>query len=500
MKLTLEERRVFHETFLARQASDRLLSAWVADQAPKLGVTERYLWMLGAGVPERTRRGCVLPEEAIDLFYDTHGDIPKIYDRLHRSGRFPYHVKTLRRAFLREMDADERAFATLGAIARRKHTGTMLWEAAHRNAIWQTDHTHLKVPVKVPGLRHPRHLRLTYFLDCRWRLIMGWVLTVQESADCVLEALREAILIDFPDKPFGGKPLLILYDNGLEFLALAVQAGAALLDIETRAVSSYSPNKNGRVERCHQTISRLALSEMPLWKNGPRDLAGKLYDADQPVVEWEVMVREIDLAIRHYNFERAHSSIGGISPLEGFLSDDTPLRTETPERLRFALKTRKLQKVDQRGVYKHRGWYRADEIDYMVGDQVIVASLSNDQRFVDVYRPDGTFLCTARPQRTMTKDEVLENSRRRSKRARELDKLAKQSRERGRVRYAPASAPGAAQIITVNATPDRPADLDINDIDDLESLQDDDFDVQVITNSSGAPAVGVPSLEDIRGQ
>jgi putative transposase len=496
MKLTLDERRIFHDTFKARQATGQPLAPWVTQQASKLAVSERYVWMLGAGVPERTRRGWQLPDEAIDLYYDTHGDVPKIYERLHSAGRFPYHIKTLKRAFLREMDADERAFAALGAVARRKHTGTILWEAAHRNAVWQTDHTHLKVPVNVPGLRHPRQLRLTYFLDCRWRLIMGWVISVQPSADSVLEALREAILIDLPDKPFGGKPLLILYDNGLEFLALAVQAAAGLLDIETRAVSSYSPHKNGRVERCHQTISRIALSEMPLWKNGPRDISGRLYDAGRPVVDWEVMVREIDLAIRHYNFERAHSSIGGLTPLEGFLSDDTQLRTETPERLRFALKTRKVQKVDQRGVYKHGGWYRADELDYMVGDSVTVAWLSKDQRSVDVYRLDGTFLCTARPHRTLTHDQVIDNKKGHAQRARELDKRAKASRERARIRYAPASTPGAAQIISVQVTEATPDELEY--LEDLERLADDDFNINESTASDSVPAAGIPSLADIR--
>jgi len=90
------------------------------------------------------------------------------------------------------------------------------------------------------------------------------MVSARESSDAVLEALRDAILID-PEAgaPHGGKPLVLMYDNGKTFIADVVQQASALLGFRTQSVAPYSPHRNGKVERCHQTICALALSEMP---------------------------------------------------------------------------------------------------------------------------------------------------------------------------------------------------------------------------------------------
>lgn len=72
---------------------------------------------------------------------------------------------------------------------------------------------------------------------------------------------------------------MLMYDNGLTFVADVSQQAAALLGFRTQPVAPYSPHLNGKVERCHQTISALALSEMPAWKHGPRDKRGRLTES-----------------------------------------------------------------------------------------------------------------------------------------------------------------------------------------------------------------------------
>ncbi|MBA3747137.1 MAG: transposase, partial [Solirubrobacterales bacterium] len=121
----------------------------------------------------------------------------------------------------------------------------------------------------------------------------------------------------------------MMYDNGLTFLAEVVQDAAAYLDFRTFAVAPYSPHQNGKVERCHQTISRLALSEIAAWDHGPRNKAGKLYDYT-PISEGELISRVAE-AVRVYNFERPHSGIAGCTRWEAFAADSAPLRLETPE-------------------------------------------------------------------------------------------------------------------------------------------------------------------------
>jgi putative transposase len=158
-------------------------------------------------------------------------------------------------------------------------------------------------------------------------MVMGWMVSVRESSDAVLEALRDAILIDADaGSPQGGLPTVLMYDNGKTFVAEVIQQAAALLGFRTRPVSPYSPHKNGKVERCHQTISALALAEMPAWKNGPRDQRGRLY-SDQAVDE-QTLIRQIAAAVRHYNFQRPHSAIGGQTPWECF-SEGTKPRCES---------------------------------------------------------------------------------------------------------------------------------------------------------------------------
>jgi hypothetical protein len=207
---------------------------------------------------------------------------------------------------------------------------------------------------------------MTYFIDCYSRMVMGWMVAVRQSSDAVLEALRDAILHD-PDSEqvYGGTPGVVMYDNGLTFLAEVVQDAASYLDFRTRPVAPYSPHQNGKVERCHQTISQLALSEIADWDHGPRNKAGRLYD-DTAISERELIAR-VGAAVQVYNFERPHSALGGRTPWQAFADDPASLRLYSPERLRFALRHRKIQKVSAHGVYKHGRWYRHVEIDARVG-------------------------------------------------------------------------------------------------------------------------------------
>jgi hypothetical protein len=246
-----------------------------------------------------------------------------------------------------------------------------------------------------------------------------------------------------------------MYDNGLSFLAEPVQEAAAYLDFRTHAIAPYSPHQNGKVERCHQTLSRLALSAVSSWDHGPRDAAGRLYDYT-PISEHELIER-VSTAVDTYNFARPHSALAGRTPWDAFAGDGTPLRIESPQRLRFALRHRKIQTVANKGVYKHRRWYRDDALDQRVGDQVIVAWLRKDERTVDVYDIDGRFLCTARPHGALSRDEIVAIKRR------ERERYAQQHRRLSSAitdaveSYAPTNAPGGLDVVSVLAEGQRAA-------------------------------------------
>jgi len=307
--------------------------------------------------------------------------------------------------------------------------------------------------------------------------------SVRQSSDAVLEALRDAIDDSQDDDHcYGGTPGVVMYDNGLTFLAAVVQDAAAYLDFRTFAVAPYSPHQNGKVERCHQTISRLALSEIAAWDHGPRDRAGKLYDYT-PISEGELIER-VGRAVRTYNFERPHTALGGDTPWEAFTGDSTPLRLEAPDRLRFALRHRKIQKVGQQGVYKHRRWYRADELDDRIGDTVIVAWLRKDERSVDVYRLSGEYFCTARPHLTCTQEDVVGAKRRERERRTQQDKRLRQAISRSLESYSPTNRPDGLAVTTL---PTEHADARSSSADAAEEALLDSLGLRTRIGSAWSP-------------
>jgi len=465
VKLTRAERAQLVATLRGAKADGSFNQALVRETAAGAGVCEGYVYRLARdGVAPTTRAPWQLSDRAIELYYEKRARIPAIHAALVAAGEDVPALRQLQRAFAMQLDSDERAFVRWGAAARRARSGSIRWEARCRNAIWQTDHVKLGVPVLLAGHTRPKRLWMTYFIDCYSRMVMGWMISVRESSDAVLEALRDAILIDAEaGSPHGGKPLVLMYDNGLTFVADVVQQAAALLGFRTRAVPPYSPHRNGKVERCHQTICALALAEMPAWKHGPRDSRGRLY-SDTAITE-QVLIAEIDAAVRFYNFERPHSALGGLTPWQRFEADETALRLEDRARLRFALRHRKEQTIQASGVWKHGRWYWAQQLDAHVGDPAIVAWLRKDERTVDVYRPDGMFLCEAAPLEALTPAQVLAAKQRERERHVVQNRRLRSSISKAEERYSPTNQPDGLDVVTITADPayrdpDRPERAD----------------------------------------
>lgn len=462
MKLTRAERDQLAVTLRRAQADGSFNASLVRDIAGSAGVTERHVYSLTRdGVPARSRAPWQLTDHAIELYYEKRAKLPAVHAALVEAGDDVPALRQLQRAFATQLDSDERAFVRWGAAQRRGASGTVRWEARCRNAIWQTDHVQLGVPVVLPGRpTRPKQLEMTYFIDCYSRMVMGWMISARESSDAVLEALRDAILIDADaGSPHGGTPLVLMYDNGRTFIADVVQQAAALLGFRTQSVPPYSPHRNGKVERCHQTICALALSEMPAWKHGPRDVRGRLF-CDTPVTE-SVLIAEIDAAVRHYNFERPHAAIGGLTPWQRFSGDETALRVEDRPRLRFALRHRKLQTIQASGVWKHGRYYWASALDTRVGDPAIVAWLRKDERAVDVYSTDGEFLCEATPQETLSREQIVAAKSRQRERWVVQNQRLRKAISKSEERYAPTNRPDGLDVVTIRADgayrdPDRP--------------------------------------------
>jgi transposase InsO family protein len=459
-KITKDEHQAIFASAQRARAEGRFSSAALRQHADALEISEGHAWKLIREAPRSPKpRGWRVTEEVRDVFYDEYACAAKLHQHFVEIGKpLPISPRQLRRALHDQISSEERAFAKKGFRARRDHTGCLRWEAPYRNAIWQTDFTWLKVRVQLPGpgvrIAKAGVLR---FIDCKTRTIVGWTVISTESSDAVLEGLYHAIVVD-EDHPFGGLPDLIMYDNGLAFLAIVIERAAALLHFETLAVESYSPNQNGKIERSHQTLAHGILPSIPSWAGGRRDKRDEIEGADA-AIHFDQLIEELAAGVEKYNQTHKHSALNGMTPAEAQAEADAAgveIKQIDPELLRFAVRHRKECKVARDGVFAHNRRYRCDELDSMVGERVIVASLRHDKRFVDVYTLDKRFLGRATPNLGHSPADRNEFKKRQRSRHARQDARAQASKQRKIQRFAPTSAPGNF------------ADLDESTVEDLE--------------------------------
>jgi putative transposase len=445
VKLDRERRRQLRDNLVAAKERGRLGEA-VKEAAPATGVTERHLYRLATTPVKDPERVPWEPSpRAIELYYELRGRAAKVARRLHREGSPAPGVRQVQRAF-GALGSDEREFVKHGVVARRAHSGTLRWEAAYRNAIWQIDAVRLKIWVRLPTGAVVSELILVYPIDCLTRVIPGFMVAPTESSDAVLEALRDSILIS-ADSPFGGVPEMMMFDNGMAFLAKAVTEMSGMLGFKRHPVQRYSPHQNGKVERNHDSLCEDLLCDKPLWRKGPRDERDRLLDENRNPASFKTILTGLRQEVHEHNFERPHSALGGLTPARGWELESTPIRTETPDRLRFACKNRKIQTVQASGVYKHGRYYRALELDNRVKDQVIVAWWLKDDRTVDVYELNGDFICTAVPHATLSDEQKREMKRAQRGRFAVQEQLMREAEERREKRFAPTNAPDGFEAL-----------------------------------------------------
>jgi putative transposase len=211
------------------------------------------------------------------------------------------------------------------------------WEARYRNEIWEADHKELEVLVMAPRAQRPDKPWVTLFLDAYSRLIMGWAISIYPSAATVLAALGKGIRVDSERGPFGGVPSMLRWDNGLEFAAGSHATAAGVLGATIVPTAAYSPHLKGKIERANRTVTQELLAGLPFYTKGPRAVEGRLYGPDAAPMALGSFVEEFDRWVRDYNGVRAHSALGGLTPLQRWSVDATPLRLVADADLRWLL-------------------------------------------------------------------------------------------------------------------------------------------------------------------
>jgi len=107
--------------------------------------------------------------------------------------------------------------------------------------------------------------------------------------------------------------------------------------------------------------------------------------------------------------------------------------------------------VQKDGVHHNGDTYFADELWGMAGEEVEVAHMPHDRRWIEVFH-EGRWLATARPSVELDAAERARVLERRREDEKELKAWARRARRRANVRVAPITAPGEIEPL------DPPAD------------------------------------------
>lgn len=419
----------------------------VALIASELSVTERTVWRwVTAGDGGRPRRGRgrfeVTPEDVAELAY-RHGSVAAV----HRARGEEPSLRTLRRAFARALSPGRMAGLEGGEQVRRNFDTYLTRPPQHRNECWEADHCELAIEVLLPEGQVIKPW-LTSFLDRFSRVVCGWAISGQPSQESVLAALRAAILIEPPYGPVGGIPVSLRWDRGKEFLAQAVGSAARALGIDARALPAYSPHLKGALERFHESIETLLLAELPGFVHAPARARERRSKSKTALLTLDAFVTCFAEFVLRYNTQHPHSALGGETPLERWLEDDTPVAEIPGERLHHLLLARETRVVGKRGIRMFGAHYNTAELVGLVGETVEVRFMPHRHESVEVFLHEGHV-------GTALRDDLIddEDAERLLRRRREEERwLARQQRDAERRR--------ARRFEAVTAAPPAPEEAE----------------------------------------
>ena len=164
------------------------------------------------------------------------------------------------------------------------------FERARPNQMWQTDLFTFLLK------RQNRRVYLVAFLDDHSRFLVSYGLHASASTALVLEVLRAGIISY-------GPPEEVLCDNGPQYVTWRGKSQFAR-ELEKRGIRQVvarprHPQTLGKIERFWGTLWRECLE------------AADFYDLEDAR-------KRIGLFIDHYNFQRPHTSAGGLVPADRF--------------------------------------------------------------------------------------------------------------------------------------------------------------------------------------
>lgn len=432
-----------------RETEGVVPSALIKTVADLAGCSERtvYRWVQRGTTARKVRETDGLDPALRILYFELGGSVARVVRHCEAHGLRCPPRSTLDRLLRRSLTPGERAYARGGEAARRATTIRMKVDVRSRNDVWEADHKELGVLVMPPRGAKPCTPWMTSFMDAKSRAICGLTVSLIPTAGDVLAALRQSVSHETGDLyPAHGVPCEVHWDNGMEFLAGSVTEVAGALGALPIAMPAYSPQSKGKIERFHRTLDDEFLATLPHYQGGPRGANNKLYGPGEHL-HYEVFVELLLEWVRTYNFERQHSSLGGLTPAAVWTADTAPIRAVAEDELRWLALPTQRRRISAHGIH-HKGLkYVHPAITSLFGEVVEIRYHPHDQRWIDVFR-DGKYLCQAKPSDALTADEyhqVLANREAERRRAANARRAASR---RQATRLAGLSKPGDRPEIT----------------------------------------------------
>jgi len=233
----------------------------------------------GSRLPELTKRTILMLKQA-----NPEWGCQRISDMLVRGPALPASASAVAQVL-------HEAGYEMEEVTTRPHPDKVrFFERAKPNQLWQTDLFTFVLK------RQNRRVYLVAFMDDHSRFIVSYGLHASQSSALVLEVLRSGLTSY-------GSPEEILTDNGSQYVTWRGKS-AFTKELEKRGIRQVvakprRPQTLGKIERFWGTLWRECIESAVFIDLG---------DAQ----------RRIGLFIDHYNFQRCHQGIDGLTPADRF--------------------------------------------------------------------------------------------------------------------------------------------------------------------------------------
>lgn len=433
------------ERLRAMRQGGKTIPTFAVDQAAALlGVSRRTMWRwIKNGCPQM-EAAHQLTDEEIALYYDLRGNAAAVARALSGRPDAPSRP-TLDRAFRSQLTSEERAYVRKGIEGARSKALYLRFEVEHRNQRWQSDHKQLPVLVVPKRGWKPVKPWVTVFEDEKTRAITGAALVPRRPTRAeVLAALRSGVLVDPQRGPFGGRPDVLVWDNGLEFTSDDVSQLALELGCMVITNDPYTPTQKGKIERFNRTLEQELISTLPFYSDGPKAADGTHFGPKKvgPML-FEQFAEIFFDYIWRYNNERAHSALDGRTPLQAWKDDPTPIVEIDPAELHWMLPSIE-RKILKDGIHHDTRIFWSSDLIGLIGETVEVRYMPFDFRHVEVF-VDTKWLTTAVPAAGASPEERENFYKRRQDERKRMAGRMRASSRREAARLIALTEPGEVQ-------------------------------------------------------